>query len=58
LPYVVSEMGKLITSNGGILLIPIENAELVRSIVDDVVDLSQPEISCGVTTGDDLRGNK
>ena len=47
LPYAASKMGDLIAANGGILLIPIENDELVRDIVDDVVDLSQSEIIGG-----------
>ncbi len=47
LTYAASKMGDLIAANGGILLIPIENSELVRDFVDDVVDLSQPEIFCG-----------
>ena len=56
LPYAVCMMGKLIAANGGILLIPIENAELVRDIVDDFVDLSRPEIFGGENIGDSNTG--
>lgn len=45
----VQTTGKLITEKGGVLLIPIENEKLVEGFVNDVLDLTHPQIYGGET---------
>jgi len=44
LTYAIEKMAEIIRQDNGILLLPVENADLVKGFVDDIIDLSQPKI--------------